>query len=222
MSNDKFTIAVLIAKFAAKFAAQDKHAASASDKITSVEKRLDAVSKMPGPTGSAGEDGRNGANGRAGKPGETGANGINGKDGVDGEAGANGINGKDGAPGADGKDGDTGPMPKHEWRGTELRFQQSEKRWGKWVNLRGPSGLSSGGGGGATSSAAFDPSTLPPAAALPLPSEVLVLQDGEWTRATWAQFTGWVGSVAPVVTGTLLTEDGNNLAAEDGTLLQQE
>ncbi len=36
-----------------------------------------------------------------------------------------------------------GPMPKHEWRGTELRFQRAPGRWGDWVDLRGPTGSGS-------------------------------------------------------------------------------
>ncbi|ABX36071.1 conserved hypothetical protein [Delftia acidovorans SPH-1] len=34
-------------------------------------------------------------------------------------------------------------MPKHEWRGTELRFQKDQETWGKWVDLRGPPGSGS-------------------------------------------------------------------------------
>ncbi|MDX4956240.1 hypothetical protein [Delftia acidovorans] len=34
-------------------------------------------------------------------------------------------------------------MPKHEWRGTELRFQKDPDTWGRWVDLRGPSSSSS-------------------------------------------------------------------------------
>lgn len=35
-----------------------------------------------------------------------------------------------------------GPMPRHEWDETRLRFEQGPDSgsWGKWVDLRGPGG----------------------------------------------------------------------------------
>jgi hypothetical protein len=61
-----------------------------------------------------------------------------------------------GPPGPQGPQGDIGPMPKHEWRGTELRFEQASGKWGQWVDLQGPAGKVQvfhvgGGGGGAGS-----------------------------------------------------------------------
>lgn len=58
--------------------------------------------------------------------------------------------GADGRDGVDGKDGERGPMPDHEWKGTSLRFQKPDGTWGKFVDLRGPTGARglSGGGGG--------------------------------------------------------------------------
>lgn len=44
-------------------------------------------------------------------------------------------------PGENGDDGEVGPMPKHEWRDTEIRFQKPDKSWGAWVDLRGPRGF---------------------------------------------------------------------------------
>lgn len=52
--------------------------------------------------------------------------------------------GKDGIPGTHGKDGDRGPigpMPEHEWIGTNLRFQEPSGEWGEFVDLEGPKGL---------------------------------------------------------------------------------
>lgn len=48
--------------------------------------------------------------------------------------GRDGRNGRDGAPGL------PGPMPRHEWDGTKLRFQRTDNTWGEWVDLEGPIG----------------------------------------------------------------------------------
>jgi hypothetical protein len=45
-----------------------------------------------------------------------------------------------GPPGPQGPQGDVGPMPLHQWRGSELRFQLSPEQWGAWVDLQGPPG----------------------------------------------------------------------------------
>ncbi len=44
--------------------------------------------------------------------------------------------------GADGEAGEMGPMPKHEWDGTRLRFEQGPdgRLWGQWVDLKGERG----------------------------------------------------------------------------------
>lgn len=108
--------------------------------------RVTALAREPGP---AGKDGAPGATGPAGKDGESGPSGPEGRAGVAGADGRPGRDGKDGRPGAtgptgpagkDGAPGPMGPMPKHEWRGTELRFQKDPDTWGRWVDLRGPSG----------------------------------------------------------------------------------
>ena len=46
---------------------------------------------------------------------------------------------KKGAPKA-GPAGPVGPMPKHEWKGTAIRFEIEPGKWGKWVDLQGPAG----------------------------------------------------------------------------------
>lgn len=38
-----------------------------------------------------------------------------------------------------------GPMPAHEWRGTELRFELEPGVWGEWIDLQGPPGIFGGG-----------------------------------------------------------------------------
>lgn len=87
---------------------------------------------------------------------------LRGKNGSDGEspyeiAVRNGFDGSEpewlaslqGAPGkkADpGPRGPIGPMPRHEWRGTELRFQMAPDQWGKFVDLKGDKGDKGDGG----------------------------------------------------------------------------
>lgn len=64
---------------------------------------------------------------------------------------------------------------------------------------------------------------FPPASDLPTPpTEVLVVQNGVWVRATWTQLVGWLGGVTPSVVNGFLTEDGLYLTTEDGNYLQQE
>ena len=54
---------------------------------------------------------------------------------------APGVKGDAGAKGMPGLEGPLGPMPRHEWRGTELRFQQGpDGAWGAFVDLKGPAG----------------------------------------------------------------------------------
>lgn len=124
--------------------------------VADLREAFTALSRQPGPAGQDGKDGRDGADGKDGV-GQPGKNGRNGKDGV-GQPGKNGRDGKDGTNGVDGKDGaegPVGPMPKHQWRGTELRFQLTAKKWGQWVDLKGPAGppgrvVVAGGGDGGT------------------------------------------------------------------------
>lgn len=172
------------------------------------------LSKQPGPQGLQGLEGPRGLpgpqgpRGPAGTDGKDGRDGTDGADGKDGIDGADGIDGQDGAPGADGP---MGPMPKHEWNGTKLRFQQSLKRWGKWVDLKASAG---GNVVVASSGSDFDPSALPAANDTPIPSEVIVKQNGVWVRASWTQFTGWIGSVTPTgvtVNGESVTVNGEKV-----------
>lgn len=109
-----------------------------------------------------GRDGRDGKDGIDGKDGRDGVHGRRGESafdlaleygfvgtrkefldslhGRDGQDGIDGLNGKEGPRGPQGPKGDIGPMPKHEWRGTELRFQLRDGEWGKYVDLKGDKG----------------------------------------------------------------------------------
>lgn len=105
----------------------------------------------PGAPGAEGEPGRDGKDGRPGERGERGEVGRRG------ERGLPGAPGRDGAPGI-GKDGEqgprgfVGPMPRHEWDDTRLRFELPDGEWGKWTDLEGPRGPAGrdGMGGGLT------------------------------------------------------------------------
>jgi hypothetical protein len=115
-------------------------------------------------------------------------------------------------------------MPKHEWRGTQLRFQQTSGKWGKWTDLQGPAGKSGGGGVfvGNTGGAAWSPDTLP-VAGDETPEEFVVKQGGTWRRATYAQMQTWLGGTpAPGPTTGLLTEGGDYLTTENGDYIVQE
>jgi hypothetical protein len=133
---------------------------------------LDGVEGKPGPMGPRGFSGKDGALGRSGRDGKDGVDGqdgLNGKDGAPGEHGRDGVDGApgkrglqglqgpQGEPGPQGPRGDIGPMPRHEWEDTRLRFEIAPGRWGRSVDLQGPPGKSGrvqvvGGGGTTTSS----------------------------------------------------------------------
>lgn len=53
---------------------------------------------------------------------------------------------KDGERGPRGFEGLIGPMPRHEWKDTSLRFEEEPGVWGKWVDLQGPKGDQGFGG----------------------------------------------------------------------------
>ena len=68
-----------------------------------------------------------------------------------GERGEPGPAGIAGEPGPTGAAGEKGAKPDHQWRGTELRFEKPDGRWGKWTDLQGPrgrNGIGSSSGGG--------------------------------------------------------------------------
>lgn len=140
---------------------------------------LDGVDGEPGPRGERGEQGKRGPVGETGpigpmgptgpigpqgEPGRDGADGADGRDGLDGAAGADGVagpvgpkgeagqTGTRGPQGVRGEQGEIGPMPRHEWDGTRLRFEDEPEVWGDYVDLRGPKGdagnVRNVGGGG--------------------------------------------------------------------------
>ena len=76
--------------------------------------------------------------------GARGEKGGRGDDGVNGKAGDQGPRGPQGPKG---DQGEIGPMPRHEWKGTELRFEVQPGEWGPYVDLKGPKGDAALGGG---------------------------------------------------------------------------
>ena len=88
---------------------------------------------LRGPTGSKGEPGIQGKQGAIGPAGPPGPAGPRGEPGPQGDRGVAGL---------------TGPMPRHEWDETRLRFELAPEVWGMWVDLRGPPGKPGRGGGG--------------------------------------------------------------------------
>lgn len=107
------------------------------DIVNKLRGEVSTAVKQVGPKGDKGDRGERGERGAAGPVGPRGPAGPAGIDGEQGDTGPRGATGIQGANGADGEPGDIGPMPKHEWDGTKLRFQLSSKRWGKWVDLKG-------------------------------------------------------------------------------------
>lgn len=179
------------------------------------------LSKQPGPQGDPGRDGVDGKDGAEGRNGVDGRNGADGRDGVDGKDGRPGKDGMVGNPGRDGKDGKDGeagpigPMPKHEWRGTELRFQLTPKKWGKWVNLKGPAG-SSGSvvvqGDGGSGGTPIDPNNIPQVSGVQTGDEMMMVRDGKFVRVKIA--LSGVPTNAVTVNGSPVTVNGEYVVIE--------
>ena len=72
--------------------------------------------------------------------GPQGPKGDKGDVGPQGEQGLTGPQGIKGDTGATGSQGEKGDPPAHEWRGTELRFQNPDGSWGAYTDLKGDLG----------------------------------------------------------------------------------
>lgn len=100
---------------------------------------------IPGPQGEPGHEGPQGLQGDPGPRGEPGPQGLKGEPGVQGDSGPQG---EPGPQGPQGERGAIGPMPRHQWKDTSVRFEVAPGKWGEWADLRGPRGypgLSRGG-----------------------------------------------------------------------------
>ena len=98
-----------------------------------------------GETGEQGPVGEQGAQGERGEQGEQGEQGIQGVEGIEGPEGDIGLQGVEGVQG---EIGEKGLAPKHEWKGTLLRFEEPDGEWGDFVDLIGPKPMFGGGGRG--------------------------------------------------------------------------
>lgn len=58
----------------------------------------------------------------------------------EGPPGRQGPPGPPGPPGPQGEHGERGPIPRHEWNNTNLRFEWPDGTMGIWVDLEGPAG----------------------------------------------------------------------------------
>jgi ribosomal protein L35AE/L33A len=103
----------------------------------------------PGPKGDKGDQGDVGPMGPRGEKGDKGDRGEQGDIGIRGEKGDKGdtgsrgdkgLTGATGPKGDKGDKGDIGPMPKHKWEDTYLKFEIKPGEYGKAVDLRGPQG----------------------------------------------------------------------------------
>lgn len=156
--------------------------------LRDLRQQVALLARLPGPAGNTGPRGADGPPGRPGRNGDRGPAGPVGPRGPAGPAGNDGESGKDGAPG---RDGDVGPMPKHEWKGTKLRFQLTPSKWGKWVDLQGPAGKSGasggvyvggGGGGGGPAPTPIDPGLFPLVLGIQTDDTMVIVRDGQWAR----------------------------------------
>lgn len=111
-----------------------------------IEDKIKKIKLKPGPKGEKGDKGDKPIAGKDYKIPKDGKDGKDGKNGQDGKS----IKGDQGPKGDSikGDTGEIGPMPKHEWQGTKLRFERAPNVWGDYVDLRGPKGSQGYGGGG--------------------------------------------------------------------------
>lgn len=152
-------------------------------RLRALGEQVAAVAKQEGPQGPVGPAGRAGADGASGAAGRDGAPGIDGRPGPAGPAGARGPRGADGAKGDTGADGKVGPMPRHEWRGTKLRFQLTPQTWGPFVDLKGPRGAAgASGGGGGSSNSGITLDDIEQVSLLLPGDELLLMRNGELVR----------------------------------------
>lgn len=110
-------------------------------------------------------------------------------------------------------------MPKHQWDGTKLRFQLTERKWGKWVDLRGPAGrsgggviVSSGGGGSSPPPEPIDPSVFPLVSGIQTGDTMVIVRDGQWARVR-ISLSG-VPTNAVTVDGVPVTVNGEFVVIE--------
>lgn len=178
--------------------------ADVKKQLAELQSKAIEIQKLEGPSGPKGDKGNQGPKG------EQGDRGLDGKDGKDG------INGVDGQDGEDGKQG-VGVVDAFIDFDQSLVLKLSD---GSEINAGSLEYDAQKAELYSVSTQAFSIDNLKVALASPLPTEVIVKQNGEWSRATWSQFTSWIGSVD--VINNLLAESGDFLIAENGFYLIEE
>ena len=105
-----------------------------------------------------------------------------------------------------------GPVPKHEWQGTKLRFQQTDSKWGKWTDLQGKPGKAGSGGGvfvgGSTGGGSVNPDTFPIADTIVPDDEMVIVRGGALMRVRVVLQAGDVPVNAVTVNGQAVTVNG--------------
>lgn len=182
-------------------------AASLADvkkQVTELQSKADEIRKLEGPSGPKGEKGDQGPKG------EQGDRGFDGKDGKDGK------DGQDGKDGEEGKQG-VGVIDAYIDFDQSLVLKLSD---GNEINAGSIEYNAQKAELYSVSTQAFSLDNLKAAVTNPKPTEVIVKQNNEWVRATWTQFTSWLGTVGLI--NNLTTEGGDLLITEDGSYLIRE
>jgi len=78
--------------------------------------------------------------GPVGPPGPKGEQGPQGDPGPEGAPGKDGVDGLPGPEGPEGPEGEQGPIPRHQVRNGEIRFEMESGVWGKWISMGGGRG----------------------------------------------------------------------------------
>lgn len=99
-------------------------------------------------------------------------------------------------------------MPRHQWKGTQVRFEVAPDEWSRWTDMQGPQGDTV-----LTVRRGFRPESLPLGEPAAEPEGFIVRQGGEWRRATLAQMQQWFGAGAlppgaVTLAGLLVTVEG--------------
>jgi hypothetical protein len=88
--------------------------------------------------------------------------------------------------------GERGAVPRHEWQGTTLRFEQADGTWGKAVDLQGKPGKPGDAGRivvvGRGGRSGTDLSDLLPGSQNVEPAGIAVMQGGQWVNLPWSAF----------------------------------
>jgi hypothetical protein len=168
-------------------------------KVSELDSKADAISKLEGPQGKQGPKGDKGNPGKDGLPGKDGRDGVDGKDGKDGKPGKDGVSVVDAYIDIDnslvlklsnGIEVSAGELPQTSKSKDNIYIQNTQQ---------------------------FALDGLPDATEDPVPEYFLVRQDGQWKKASFTYLLSWL-SVANI----LATENGDFLTTEAGDYIIME